>query len=279
RLPRRAHRRARRALLSPRDAGCGNLGASMTQRLLTLVMLVLPVASAAQTRLLTVETNAPDARVFVDSVLVGIAHQSPFAIPPTAQQLALQPPAGSWSVQGAVAPIPEGASPHVRLDLPYHYRIESQPFDATVTLESASGVRMRLGTTPLDFVQAQPLDGVLVIAREGYVPARLTPGDAVWNRHVVPLTPLAAPSREGYAEQYAPRRLWLDAALLGVAVAATAVSVHYKFQADDLFEQYRETGDPELRPRITRLDTKAGIALSVAGAGIGLFSVRLALRR
>ncbi|HYE57941.1 MAG TPA: hypothetical protein VD948_05525, partial [Rhodothermales bacterium] len=236
-------------------------------RLLTLALMALPIASVAQTRLLTVETNALDARVFVDSVLVGIARQSPFAILQSAQQVALEPPMGSWSVQGAVAPIPVGASPHVRLDLPYHYRIESQPFDAAVTLESPSGVRTRLGTTPLELVRTRPLAGVLEVAREGYAPTRITPGDEVWNRHVVSLAPLAEPAREGYAEQYAPRRLWLDVALLGVAVAATAVSVHYKFQADGLFEQYRETGDPELRPRITRLDTKAGIALSVAGAG------------
>jgi hypothetical protein len=247
--------------------------------LVTAAWLVMAVGAVAQPRLLTVETNAPDASVFVDSVRVGTAREGPFAIADTARRVALYPPGGAWSLLGASSDIPAGPTPRVRLDLPYHYRIESQPFDATVTLVAPSGVQTRLGATPLDLSRPQPLDGVLVVTRAGYAEARITPGTGIWNRHIVALTATGVPVREGFVERYAPRRLWLDAALVGVAVAATAVSVHYKFQADDLFEQYRETGDPALRPRIERLDTQAGVALTAAGVSIGLFSLRLALRR
>ncbi len=275
----RPHRRPRRALLSPRGGG-GRPSPLMPMRLRLAAALLLVCAGAqAQTRVLTLQTNAPDALVFVDSVYVGPARESPFRIALGAAAVTLRPPSGTWSVRTARAPVPPGEAPVLRLDLPYSYRIESQPFDATVLLETASGLRTRLGTTPLDLVRDEPLEGTLVVTRDGYAAARATPGAQVWNRTVVALTPVAAPLSEGYAEVFAPRRVWLDVALVGVAAAATAVSVRYKFEADDLFDQYRLSGDPTLRPRIRRLDTRAGIALGVAGAGIGVFSLRLALRR
>lgn len=246
---------------------------------LALLLLLLPGLAAAQGRRLTVETNAPDARVYVDSVLVGTARQGPFDVADDARRVALRPPAGLGGLAGAEADIPAGPAPRVRLDLPYHYRIESQPFDARVMLEAPSGVRRTLGTTPLELVEATPLDGVLVLERAGYAPARITPGAEVWNRHSALLTATGAPVQEAFAQQFAPRRLWLDAALVGVAAAATAVSVRYKFEANDLFAQYRETGDPALRPRIRHRDLRAGWALGVAGVALGAFSLRLALRR
>ena len=63
-----------------------------------------------------------------------------------------------------------------------------------------------------------------------------------------------------------------------MAVAAGAVSIHYKFKADRLNEQYEQTGDAALRPRIHDLDTRAGVALGVMQVGVGVLALRFILR-
>ena len=77
------------------------------------------------------------------------------------------------------------------------------------------------------------------------------------------------------------RDLWVaddDGRLLGVALAGTAVSVHYKFQADRRFADYERTGDPLLRPDIEALDDRAAVAFGVGMTGLALFTWRLAIR-
>lgn len=94
----------------------------------------------------------------------------------------------------------------------------------------------------------------------------------------VPLRPAATAALRGEAVRFRTSRVWVDAAALGLAVAATAVSVNYKFDADRRFAAYERTGDPTLRPEIKRLDTRAAVALGVGMAGLGVFTLRLALR-
>lgn len=82
----------------------------------------------------------------------------------------------------------------------------------------------------------------------------------------------------GAPVRFVTRRAWVDGTALAVALAGTAVSVHYKFQADRLFADYEQTGNPLLRPDIEALDRKAAFALGVGMVGLTVFTVRLALR-
>ena len=161
------------------------------------------------------------------------------------------------------------------------YRIESVPYGAEVRLVTPSGTVRRLGTTPLDLRVAAPLDGVLVVRLDGYAEARVTPGRGARTVHRIPLDrlPDAAPPVRATRVEWRPSRWWLDAIAVGVAIAGTAYSVDQKTRADDLYETYRETGDPALRPAMRRHDTRAFVGLGVGTAGLGVFAVRLALRR
>ena len=61
-------------------------------------------------------------------------------------------------------------------------------------------------------------------------------------------------------------------------MAAGAVSIHYKFKADRLNDQYQENGDPELRPEINSFDTRAAVSLGVMQVGLGVLAIRFILK-
>ena len=71
---------------------------------------------------------------------------------------------------------------------------------------------------------------------------------------------------------------WIEIAAGTVAVAAMALSIHYKFQADDYYDSYVATGDPALQPLYKAYDRRALVALGVGQVGLGVLAVRLATR-
>jgi hypothetical protein len=172
----------------------------------------------------------------------------------------------------------------VNLQLPTRYRIATLPSGAQVVLEGADGSRELLGVSPLVIDRRQPLAGTLVATRSGYAPARAAPGDSAVNRISIVLSPL---SREtGAAVDWRPparSRAWIDIAAGAIALAAGAVAIHYKFQADAIDDRYRspgspERGDPELRVEAQRLDRISAGALGVMQLGLGVLAIRLVLR-
>lgn len=256
----------------------------LTLLLAVLFALLLEGESYAQTQAyVAIRTNLPEATVYVDSVALGPASSGVLAVPAGAAHVRLVPPGhGSWSVPPVEAPltVAAGDTVDVRLDFPHHYRVESVPFGASVYVETERG-RELLGKTPLYHTTPAPLPGRLVVEHPGYVIVRLEPGDDVWNAHSLSLSPEqdADPTAARVPwEPPRPPRRWIDYAAVGTAVAAGALAIHYKFKADNLYDDYVETTDPALRPQIREYDTYSAVSLGVMQAGIGLFAIRLALR-
>lgn len=259
----------------------------MLQRisLLVLVLLLAGVRRSTGQELawVALETNLPGAVVYADSVLVGPVAGGVFGIAPQVRQLRLvAPERDSWSVAPVTQPVDltPGDTLSLRVDFPYHYRIDSFPFGAAVYLETGTD-RLRLGDTPLEYVVSRPLQGTLLVEKPGYVVSRLVPGEAVWNAYSVTLNPAPVTDPEEARVAWAPpkrHRHWIDYAALGTALVAGAAAVHYKFKADRLYAQYEETTDPSLRSQIQTYDTYSGVALGVMQAGVGIFAIRLALR-
>ena len=63
-----------------------------------------------------------------------------------------------------------------------------------------------------------------------------------------------------------------------VAVAAGAYSIHQKFQADDLYDEYQETRDPALKSRVEAYDARALAGLGAMQVGLGVLTFRLIRR-
>ena len=201
---------------------------------------------------------------------------TPTAVPvnPHADSMRVFPPSDKdWSVEQVVVSLGRG---HIRAQFPHHYRIESTPPGASVVANDDT-----LGATPITLVRERPLTSV-ELRMTGYASATLELDTLVWNVQSATLRPLtgaAAPDLqvERWTEQ-STRRGWIDAAALGLATVATAGAIYYKFEANRLYRDYERTGDPDLRPRINRLDTRSGLALGAGQIGLGVFAFRLIRR-
>lgn len=262
------------------------------------VLLGCSCAFAAPTlaqRVAIVRTNLPGAVAYADTVRVGLPGAGVLSIPAGARTLRLVAPDGDWSIRPveAALPFPSAGADTIRLqlDFPYHYRVESVPFGATVVHEAPGGARVVLGVTPLVVVREGPLEGTIVVGRDGYAASGIVPGREVWNRHAVLLASSAGRGggEGGQRVRYRASRRWIDYAAVGVALAASAVSIAYKFEADRTYARYSEPvrggaanpdyNDLAFKRDAERLDVKAGVALGVAQAGLGVFALRLVLRR
>jgi hypothetical protein len=124
------------------------------------------------------------------------------------------------------------------------------------------------------------LTGRIEFSLDGFKPDSVTPGAELWNLHAVDLQPADTDRDAARLALSAPstRKTWIDYVAVGTALAAGALAVHFKFEADRRYDRYRKTGDPDLRPGIKRYDVYSGVALGVMQAGVGLFAIRLALR-
>lgn len=229
---------------------------------------------------LEVESNLPSSLVLVDSTYLGRADGTTLAMPPHADKILLVPvDVGAWNLPQPTAPVTAEAGDTLRvvLDFPHQYRIDTVPFGATVSVPSEDD--RVLGTTPLVFTTETPLRAPIALDRTGYARAMLDPGDDVVNRHSVVLEPVDQGIVRDEAVEWQPRsesHKWINWAAAGMAVAGGALAVHFKFKADDYYDEYLETGDPALRDEVNRYDTYSYIALGGMQVGIGVLVFRLA---
>ena len=235
---------------------------------------------------LSVSSNAPSGEIYADSVRLGEVREGPFAVAPGETHVRLvAPKVSTWSIEPVETDVRvvAGDTTHVALSLPYHYRVESVPYGASVYVDEPEG-RRRVGETPVTLKVDEPLQHELLVDRPGYFVERIEPGSDLWNRYAFVLRQTArnGEQRQSAEVAWSPpktwRSRWIEYASLGLAVAGAVATVHYKFKADRLYDEYEETGDPALRSRIERYDTRAGVALGAMQVGVGVFAIRLALK-
>lgn len=248
----------------------------------TLFSCVTAVAQR-QPVTLRVDSNAPEAAVYVDGERIGRAGARFFTIGPGAREVELVLTRRySWSVPPISARLNHlvaGDTVAITLHFPYYYRFESVPHHAEVRLVNGNRTTP-LGYTPTTIERKTPLSGSIDLELDGFRTKTVDPGSSIWNFHSVdlePLDPAVDPSRLMLSRPERRRR-WIDYAAVGTALVAGALAVHFKFEADERFDRYQETGDPDLRRGIKRYDVYSGIALGVMQAGVGVFAIRLALR-
>ena len=240
-----------------------------------------PASSSAQEWVIVdLNTNVLDAVLFADSLRIRAVRPGLYQIPSRTRVLRLSVQGDDWSVDPLEMPLraEPGDTVHANLAFPLHHRIESVPHGARAFLTLDEG-RVQIGQTPVVYTSTEPPSGSFVLEHGGYMPAEITPGRDVWNQYVVEMRQLAADEVDFVKVSPHDRRYrWIDWSAAFVAVAAGAASVHYKFRADRLDDQYRSTGDPALRPDIAALDDRAGLSLGLMQAGLGVLAVRFILR-
>ena len=252
-----------------------------------LLMLCLtwinPVVGQVQDSLsvILLKSNFKEALVFADSQYIGRAEDQYFRVEKVAMELRIVPPKmDSWSITPLIEPIDlaGGDTLEIEMNFPFHYKVESVPYEASVYWEKVDE-RVLLGETPLLYVSEDPLRGMLLVTRDGYEPLRLTPGEKIWNYHYVDL----ALSEGGeVAEKYwHPEKRsgrWIDFAAGGVAIVSGILAIRYKTKANRRFDRYALSGNPELRSGFEKYDRYSAISLGAMQAGIGVLAIRFVLK-
>ena len=228
------------------------------------------------------ESNFDDALVFADSQYVGRASDRVFRLTPGSKELRIIPPQmDSWSIKPQIQSLNLFGGDTLTLDIsfPFHYKIESVPYEASVYWEKV-GERVLLGATPLLYTSEDPMRGMLLVTREGYEPYRISPGEEIWNYHHVDLE---INNEKGdiadtywHPEQRSGR--WIDFAAGGVAIVSGILAIRYKTKANRRFDRYALSGNPELRSGFEKYDRYAAISLGTMQAGIGVLAIRFVLK-
>lgn len=260
------------------------------RRLLTVLAAVAAAspaltAAAQDSVLVRIDTNWPEAVVVADAERYGPVQDGLVYISPLTEVVRLVPPDRStWSIRPVSRQVHAAPGDSVVLEMrfPFHYQVESVPYGATVFRLNEQRERVIVGTTPLRFKREAPLVDTLLVEKDGYETRSIDdPGAEVWNTHLVrlpSLTPALDTSAEVDWEPPGTHRTWIDMTALGATAAAAAVSIHYKFKADRLYDDYLKTGDPTLPSRIRAYDTRAAVGLGAMQVGLGFFAIRLVLR-
>ncbi|MCH8276736.1 MAG: hypothetical protein IIA50_04245 [Bacteroidetes bacterium] len=245
---------------------------------LAVVLTASPVR--AQDIRVEIETNRSDANVYADSLWLGKASAELFLIPDGTKEISLVPAAAdAWAIPAIIRSVPIDwiRTDTIRLVMtfPYYYGLESIPSNASVYL--SDGVRRTLlGETPVVYSTEDPQSGEFVFDRAGFLTRRIRPGSALWNRHLVALEPVGSESASEVSLNVgSKRRRWIDYVAMGTAVTAGVLAIHFKTKANNRYAKYEQTGNPELRGAIHRLDVLSGVSLGAMQLGLGVFAVRL----
>lgn len=248
----------------------------------SLLLFLLPVCVYAQdggNAYVRVTSNLPGSLILVDSTFAGtVGDSTVISVRPGMHRIGVAPSeVGSWVLSPPENPVLafEGDTVIVKLDFPITYRIDTVPYGATVFREDED--RM-LGETPLVFSTDAVLRAALVLEKSGYATERIMPGTEVVNQHTVSLRPLEDDISRSDAEEWnpSPGGRWLTYSAVALIAAGGALAVHFKFEADDKYEEYLETADAETKAEVDRFDRMSYVALGGLQVGLGILVYRLA---
>lgn len=244
----------------------------------------------AQIGTIEIVSNTQEADIFVDSVHVGTAAERYFSVPSGTHLISLVRETEQWDPvhTSASVIVISGDTSIVSLELPRHYRIETFPIGADIVWEPESERPEKLGRAPVSLEHEGTPDGLITAMLPGYEPARIDAATLEEGGSVlITLAPQEGPNAHEAVILPTARsnhtRRFVDYGLVAGAVAAAALAVHFKFQANDLDDQYRDPesvkfGDADTLQRIERFDTYSTIALGASTAALGVLSIRFIIR-
>ena len=259
-------------------------------RLAAALVLVAPslVAGAPSARAqATLVVEALEGTVVVDGEARG-APGTALAVEPGARAVWLVDRVGAWNprVDSVRVALAAGDTARVALALPTRTRIETRPRGAAVAIVRPDGSRQRVGTAPLAVDLPPGSLAEVEVSLPGYATVRRAVGERPALEVVLAPEPgvRTPPDVQTFATRRASRRRTLvDLGIGAATLAAGAVAVYYKFEADSVDDRYRDSeslqrGDEALRQEALRLDRRSAVALGAMQVGVGVLAIRFVLR-
>ena len=250
-------------------------------------LLLFGVASAQAQPAATLIVDAREGVVVIDGEEIGAPGEA-VALDAGQHLIWLVDEVGAWNprIDSTHAELVAGDTLRLSMALPIRTRIESQPVGAELTLVTPDGVARSLGTAPVTVDLPDGALAELVADLDGYVTQRRSvDASPVVRLELAPESGvLVEPMVQTFATRRAARRRTLiDLGIGAATLAAGAVAVYYKFEADEVDDRYRDPeslqrGDETLRQEALSLDRRSGIALGTMQVGLGVLALRFVLR-
>jgi hypothetical protein len=252
-----------------------------------LLFLFFGIASAQAQTSATLIVEASQGTVVVDGEESGVPGEV-LEVTAGERVIWLVDAVGTWNprIDSARVKLAAGDTLRLQMALPFRTRIETHPVGAEITLIVADGTTRELGTAPLTVDLPEGTLAELVADADGYAPQRRAMDGS--SRIHLTLTPGAGVRVEPVVQTFATRRAsrrrtLIDLGIGAATLAAGAVAVYYKFEADAVDDRYRDPeslqrGDESLRQEALRLDRRSGVALGTMQVGIGVLALRFVLR-
>ncbi|MEO0559942.1 MAG: hypothetical protein AAF170_17375 [Bacteroidota bacterium] len=252
-----------------------------------LLLVLLGLASAQAQPVSTLIVEAREGLVVVDGAEVGTPGD-PVTLNAGEHEVWLVDEIDAWNprIDSARVELVEGDTLRLSMALPIRTRIETNPVGAELTLLAADGSARALGVAPVTVDLPEGTLAELVAELDGYVSQQRAMEPTELLR--IDLAPEAGVRVEPMVQTFATRRAarrrtLIDIGIGAATLAAGAVAVYYKFEADELDDRYRDPeslqrGDETLRQEALRLDRRSGVALGAMQAGIGVLALRFVLR-
>ncbi|MDH3268417.1 MAG: hypothetical protein OEM46_06140 [Ignavibacteria bacterium] len=206
----------------------------------------------------TIQTNAESAGLFIDDKFIGMGNEFQIELEPGVHSIQIFEDLKKWNTEIITDTIKIEYSKEIFLTYNFNDRslLNTSPQDVTV-FEKDSLV----GFTPLllnegfkELKLEKPDYKSLYITEEqisrGEIPELLFTGQP--------------PKQQFYGST-------LFTILIGTAIALGATTAYYKLEADDKFEEYKRTGNPELVDEVDNYDLISAATLIAFEVNIGLF--------
>lgn len=226
---------------------------------------------------LNVASNVTKARVFVDSMLVGLTPLEHVPVSPGNHTICII--AGddrSWIAHQVCQEVHVAAGEEIRLmlDVLRSIQVTSEPYGATIVYRDSV-----LGETPFIFT-THARHGMITISKVGYESLPLTFDSSSTLLHC------SLVSRRGLGDDVATLYIHKEESRTVLPVIITASSAvvtgiaaaYFKIRADNLYHDYTSSRNPEQLDRIRQLDLASGLALGASQLSLMLLTYFLLSR-
>lgn len=235
---------------------------------------VLPDSNLAA---FTVHSNVEGARVFVDSVFLGLTPLDNHPLKPGLHTLrCIHSNAESWLMPLMSETLMVAPRTHIErmFTFPTVHVIRSEPYGASVRFHDSI-----VGTTPC-IVSTFSVKELVTLSKEGYeeetFPLTLHGGELSIRLRSVPGYPSGQSPLVATGQQ--SKNLLPVYLASGTTVLAGIAAAYFKIKADGGYNEYRISGDPASLDEVHRFDTISGTALLTSEIGLIVLSYILLSR-
>jgi len=231
----------------------------VTKNILLLVIVYSFCISYAQESftILTIQTNVDSAGLFIDDNFISVGNAFQIKLEPGAHSIQIVENLKKWNAEIITDTIQIEKSGELFLNYTFKDQsiLNTSPQDVYV-FEKDSLV----GFTPI-LLDAGFKE--LKLEKPDYKSTYITPEEISNGKMPELIFTGQPPDQQFYGST-------LFTILLGTAIALGATTAYYKLEADNLFEEYKITGNPELVSEVDNYDLLSGAALIAFEVNIGL---------